>query len=381
MTGAFLGKSTAVPVPTHSTNTEPHHHPKGQVIDGFIRPGTKIARQSAHQESKKVIQDIAASTKPVTPKKTPTATLHHAGHIHVHTTPKAVRHHQPEHAKTLMRHTVQKPHTQIKPAIKTQVAVELPAKLSRQTIAHKLAATNINISRLERAKATVKHTAIQHFQMNTAVGAPALEQHRIAATPGHPPVIPVRAQPPTAISRPAVQHVQRPDMFETAMRHARSHEQPAHRAHKAHRRLTNTLAVIGVFLVLGGFIAYLNLPGIEVHIASFNAGFRVSMPGYSPTGYTLEGGIQRAGGTVSMHFVSGDSSYTITEQPSNWNSRTLADNTAAIAGTSKPIERNGRLIYVYGGSNAAWVNNNVRYDITSNASITSDQLVNIAASM
>lgn len=245
-------------------------------------------------------------------------------------------------------------------------------------IARKHSVVHVDPGRLERAKSIVKHNAVRRFQLPRTGREPVVRA--VHPVGGHVPVIAVRPQPltPQLRSRPA----QRPDIFEAAIARAKSHEQPLQKRRPHRRRLTNVLAVAAVFVVLGSFIAYLNLPNIQLHIASVEAGFRASMPSYHPTGYALRGGIHHQGGTISMRFTSGDSSYQVTEQSSNWDSQGLLDNTLALAGPHKTIEKNGRIIYVYGdGANATWVTGNVRYDITGNASLSADELATIAASI
>jgi len=146
--------------------------------------------------------------------------------------------------------------------------------------------------------------------------------------------------------------------------------------------LVNTLAGLGAFLIIGGFVAYLNVPNIELHVASLQAGFHAQIPGYKPTGYAMDGGVHAKNNTVAMRFTSGDSAYTVTQQQSDWDSQTLLDNYVAFAGGAhKTIQSRGRTIYIYNGTNAAWVNGGVRYDISGSASLTSDELVSLATSM
>ena len=106
------------------------------------------------------------------------------------------------------------------------------------------------------------------------------------------------------------------------------------------------------------------------------------MPSYTPTGYALSGRVKHAGGTISLRFTSGDSSYTITQQASNWSSQTLLDNTLALSGAHQTVQKNGETIYMYGdGASAAWVNGGVRYDMAGNAALSSDEIVAIATSL
>jgi hypothetical protein len=142
------------------------------------------------------------------------------------------------------------------------------------------------------------------------------------------------------------------------------------------------MAGVGAFLLLAGFIAYMNLPGIELRVASMRAGFHAEMPAYHPTGYALDGGIESSDGRIAMNFRSGNSLYTITQQASDWNSETLLDQTAAERGEpTQTIQSKGRTIYIYDDSNATWVNGGVHYQITGNAPLHADELVSLATSM
>src|SRR5690606_11024372 len=96
------------------------------------------------------------------------------------------------------------------------------------------------------------------------------------------------------------------------------------------------------FLIIGGFITYLNLPQIQLKVASVQAGFGAAMPDYVPAGYALENGVQRSGGTVTLSFRSGDSRFRINQQSSDWNSQTLLDSTLALGGDYKTVQKNGQ---------------------------------------
>jgi hypothetical protein len=112
------------------------------------------------------------------------------------------------------------------------------------------------------------------------------------------------------------------------------------------------------------------------------AGFRAEMPGYNPTGYALHGGIQSSEGKVSMRFSSGDSSYQVTQEASDWNSATLLDQKTDEKGApAQTIQSKGRIIYIYNDNNAVWVNGGVRYEISGNAPFDTDELVSLATSM
>jgi len=371
VTGAYLSKST-----TKTALSSIHNKTQGRVIDGFIRQSARPTTRSMAVAPARPMAEKKIVTKKTIEKHL--AMPAHTGQSHKHTTAAAVAHHRPEHAKTLMRHSVRKPEMTLKPAIKPQSPAAVMTK-PVSTLAHKASVASVDPIRLERAKAIVKHTAVRHFPSDKKGVEPT--DYTARATVSKVPVIPVRTQP-TVVARSATPTTQRPDMFEAAIKHAKSHEEPFHKQRRTHRRrFINTLAIVATFIVLGGFVSYLNLPNIQLHIASLQAGFHATIPGYKPTGYALRGNISHSGGTVSMHFTSGDSSYVLTEQSSNWDSQTLLDNTLALAGQHETIERGGRTIYIYDNGNASWVTGNVRYDITGNASLSRDDLAHIASSM
>lgn len=352
ITGKLLGKS-------HHPVDEPLAPPSpARNIDGVVRTGVtsmKPAEKTHHAKT-------------------------HASHTPAphHTTKrqpaKTIKPHHPQSAKTLMRRAVHKPKTALKPAIKPQTPAEVMAKPASGLVV-KRSVNGIDPVRKQRASHTTKSEAVHRFTV------PAPEQHPVLHNPA-----PVRTPRPAA---PAPQRtIQHPpaarsknDMFEAAIARANSHEQPPHehhaRKHRKKHRFAGFTAAIVAFLVLGGFFAYLNMPKIELKIASINAGFGASMPSYSPTGYELAD-IKNRPGKVTLSFRSGAKNYQVTQQPSNWTSQTLQDDIIASAG-HKTIESNGRTIYLYDGV-ATWLSGDVRYDLTGNAELDQDEIAAIAAS-
>lgn len=368
ITGAYLGKSNVIP--KHITESYVH----GKVIDGFVRP-TQTARRSApppKQPASKEVPKIA-EVQPVAPQAVEPART--TPQKPVHATADHLKAHTPQRAQTLMHRAARKPKITPKPAIKVQAPAEIMAK-PQSAIMRKRSAYGIDPSRQERAVLTNQHQAIRHFHPAHKPAA----HHSVSVVSA----IPVQPAPLTSLHRPkaATPHT---DIFEKAIAHATSHQQPAHtpRKHRTVRRkFVNALAITAAFLVIGGFVGYLNMPQLELKFAAFQAGFGASMPAYSPTGYALEGGVKRSGGTISLRFRSGDSSYTVTQQSSNWNSQTLLDNTLALNGKHETVERNGQTIYVYDkGTSASWVNGGVRYDLNGNAQLSTDEIVSIATSL
>jgi hypothetical protein len=381
ITGAFLGETTVATAPAVKTAVkQPARHSKGRVIDGFIRPTTTNAHVTGPAKPKpaaakpaalvaqvkKENEQTAAKTEPLKPKQK--AAVNNA------------KAHQPQKAKTLMRRAVHKPETSIKPAIKPHAPAEIAPK-SASAIAIKPSVLHIDEERLERAHSVHKSKGIRHFQPVRPDYTPDAIESTPRPTANVVPAIAVTAAPPRI---EPVRHKDT-DIFEAALARAQSHKELPHPLKKrkgTHRRLINTMASIAAFLVLGGFIGYLNMPNIQLRIASVQAGFTADMPTFKPDGYALKGGVQRIGNTVSMRFTAGENNYTVTQQPSAWNSQTLIDNTVALSdGSYKTVQAGGRNVYVYNGSNAVWVDRGVRYDLTANARLTTEDITQLAASL
>jgi hypothetical protein len=369
----------AKPAPTHRTvqDIKPLHKQASQVAAPKLHPTAMkpVAKPATAVHAKAVVATPKA--RPATPKPAAATLATTNNHpAKVHKPARIARAHTPERSQTLMRRAVHKPQTTIKPAIRPQAPAEIAPKSASALM--KRSALQVDPARLERAKQIVRHAGIRRFMPVHPDHTPAA----VAATPRHSvhevPVIAVKSAPARE-HRPKSHH----DIFETALAHADSHKQPPHPLRRSRsRRIVNTLAIVGAFLVIGSFITYLNIPNIQLHIASVQAGFKADLPDYRPTGYDLTGGVRRTGNTVSMTFRSGENNFTITQQPSDWNSQTLVENTLALSGDKhKTIEASGRTIYVYEGSNAVWVNGGVRYDLNTNAPLSTDDISKLAGSL
>lgn len=387
VTGALLGESRVKAVPTsHQTISQ-----RGRAIDGFVRPA-----QQSHKPAKQPTQAKAPSAAPhsATPHK----------HFDVQRRPGVTaKPHHPQRPKTLMRHVVKKPEISIKPAIKTTAPSEImaaPKGTIAKPLEKKMSVTQVNPVRLVRSRRVAKSHHIHRFSQDrppqasvTTVPVTQPQPVRrsdfgarpvITRTPAKPAALQANAAA-AAVATP-VQQKQPTDIFEAALAHATSHEQTTPRHAKrhttAHRRAVNIFAGIGAFLLIAGFVGYLNLTNIELRVASMRAGIHASMPSYKPAGFTLDGGIESSEGRVAMNFRSGDSIYTITQEASDWNSATLLDQTVAERGQpTQTVQSKGRTIYIFDNSNATWVNGGVHYQVTGNAALDTNELVELATSM
>lgn len=389
LTGALLGESKIKAVP-HAKGSVRR---QGRAVDGFIRQSKHaptvikptIKPEAMHKKPSLADSAPGSKTAPTGGFKKKFSGLHSAHTL----TP-----HQPEKPKTLMRHVVHKPQAQLKQVIKTAGPAEMmarPTATLAKPLEKKLSVSRMDPVRLGRAHHVPKSQHIHRFHKGRGMQPNAAETAPSAQTTQHQPV---RSNHHLAAQSMAHAHRSTEgerqdksapvDVFEAALAHANSHEQktPHHLARRStRRRLINLAAGFGAFLLLVGFLAYLAKPGIELKVASMRAGFHAQMPSYTPTGYALDGGIQSSEGRVAMKFASGDSTYKITQEASEWNSATLLDQNAENRGApTRTIQSKGRTIYIYNDMNAIWVDGGVRYEIIS-ATSNPKELLALANSM
>lgn len=141
------------------------------------------------------------------------------------------------------------------------------------------------------------------------------------------------------------------------------------------------LPVVAVLLV-SSYLMYSNLPGINLKFAESRAGIAISRPAYSPDGFKLSGSPETETGRVALNFKKGDSSYTIIQNVSDWDSTALLENKVLkeTDDYSAYTDR-GLTIYVY-SNKAVWVNQGKVNEIdTTNAKLEVEDMVRIAGSM
>ncbi|MDB5169452.1 MAG: uncharacterized protein JWO41_808 [Candidatus Saccharibacteria bacterium] len=288
--------------------------------------------------------------------------------------------HKPESGKTLMRQAVKKP-APVKSAVKSKSKPthSTPIVINSSTPA-------VSPEKLKQAQAVPKSQLITHFATTSVV---PVANHPHAVKPAHPPkpaaVIDIKPRP-VAVAEP----LPSADIFQNALRQANSHEQPKVTAkHKKQRskgkRLGMRLATTSLsVLLLAGFVAYQNMSQINIHLAAKKAGFAASLPSYKPSGFSV-GAFTYSPGVVNVkyHSNSDQRSYAVTEKTSNWDDQTLREQFVATKGgdSYEVVQTAGRTIYVYGQKNATWVADGVWYNVQTNGSLSSHQLIELAASI
>jgi hypothetical protein len=149
-------------------------------------------------------------------------------------------------------------------------------------------------------------------------------------------------------------------------------------------RVASLLAASLAVMIFGGYLTYLNMPGLSVRVAAAQADVAASFPDYHPDGYRFNGPVAYAPGQVAIEFKAngGTTGYTVTEQKSTWDSQAVYDNIVAKTADDSYVtnSQQGLTIYTFKGD-AAWVNKGILYTVHGDAPLSNEQLLKIASSL
>lgn len=361
ISGAFLGKGTqpAMTARSAAIALKPVAQ-RGMAMDGIV-PSHGMTHKTA-----------------LAPKK---PTVKH------HVQPLAAHH--PEHAKTLRRDVVKQPiitpKKPLKPQAPTDIIKQNPGVLA---VMPKLSSQVVDPARASRALGVAHSPQVERFrklrpQYGTHAAALSQPTHR-----------PVESTSPNRITSRRAQPLHSPgedDIFERAIAHATSHEQPApkesrrqkaRRASRRHKRSLSILTSVLLVVVLGSFIFWQNRADVELQLAAARSGVAASMPAYRPSGFAVKG-LTYSPGTVTIGFHSpSNQNYSVVQKTSNWDSQTLLENYVATSGQPyNAYQAAGRTVYIYGNGNATWVNGGIWYQVNDNENLNKNQIIDLATSM
>jgi hypothetical protein len=287
---------------------------------------------------------------------------------------------KPAHrSNTLMRNVVSKPNLKTEPKISGQsMLMTEPATV----IEPKLSIAAIDPIRERRAKLNSQSELISRFRSTSLVDQQEtmikteIEQYEPELVEPAPEPIEPRADQPSK------------SFIEKSLESAPTYEVPKiqkkYKAKKSRVKKVMSYALVTSLLITlgGGIFAYKNFNRIGFYVASSQAGFHASFPGYNPSGYTMNG-VSSAAGIIQSNFKSNSDSrnYNLNEKPSRWTSDDLLNNyVSGISQSSyQTVNSGGKTIYLYGNGNATWVNSGLWYVITSNNSLSDKQLIQIAS--
>jgi hypothetical protein len=300
--------------------------------------------------------------------------------------------HKPASSNTLMRHAVHKPEGSLKP--KAQHRTDVLVKQPSIAVAPKMSSYKLDPKRVQRAQLTPHHPDARRYALDRRSLAPSAQPVSRPSAPvkqAQPTVAPVHADASAVpLRQPARPQAHSIDIFERALAEANSHiARPLTRRQTRRRRqvigsraLSIGAASLAVLLVVG-FFGWQAKANLTMRYAAAKSGVAASLPGYKPSGFTA-GKFTYSPGLVAVNYKnvhSGDN-FAVIEKSSSWDSSALRDSfVASRSRTYQTIDAAGRTIYTYGNNNATWVAGGVWYQVNSNGSLSTNQLVQLALSM
>lgn len=351
VTGQLIGAVKRVADQVKKRTTEP-------IIDSVRHQASKSKElgKHIHQTAR-----TAASAKSLKRQ-----VKHSAQHVHQKT----------QRSHTLMRNAVTKP----------DVSKPLPGNTASR-------ATNHVMTRLSRAKSVSQHAEVArfgHLAKNThrlVVGEVLPRRHTKPTQPANTKAVALAHAAPGTVTNASHQQLER--LLDHALAKADAHKQARHRptgfwSHlKGPRWLTVSVSLF-IMLLVGGFLAWHNIPQFSMKIAMLRAHITGSVPGYTPSGFSLKGPIRYADGTVRLDFkanADNTRAFTIQQEASNWDSTSLAANAVPANAQVQTSQVNGKKVYIYSHGDkksATWVNDGTRTTIEDKANLNADQILKIA---
>lgn len=143
------------------------------------------------------------------------------------------------------------------------------------------------------------------------------------------------------------------------------------------------LSIIGI-VILGIYIWQVNYSSIALRFAASKSGLSANVPGYMPTGWQLSNKFQAEPGRLTFSLVSPDSksSIAINQVKTSWNTQDLLENfVLAKSDNYLALQSQGTTIYIYGKSQASWVEDGKWYRIEGDNNLSNDDLVKLASSI
>lgn len=305
------------------------------------------------------------------PSKQKLADLHSPAN---HAKPRAT-----QNSLTLMRSAVKRP----TPSLVKQLGPKGALQHSVPSlIVPKASVNSVDSSRLERAKSVERSPHVVHHGV---VSRPAIHPTLAPLAVQPVPVKPEGEVPGTA---PAPQPTNKPDdpgktpdMFEQAMANA-SHfvDVHAHRAHfnkQARKHVTSMAAGTLALLVIAGFAAYQNTPGLQFKVASIQAGVTTGMPNFKAAGFAYNG-VRAHNGELTVGFNNTKGSYQLTQTNTNLSGNDMIQNIGATDASGTPnyrtIQAGDTTVYRFDNTGATWVSGGKWYTVSGSSALTDSQV-------
>ena len=339
-----------------------------RVIDGFVKTRPEKLLSRTKPAPAKVKTEIKKSQpKPAHDIKSSAKTVHHRA----------------ERSRTLMRTMVAKPSLRIK---------EVGKSLSQPSIIK----SSIDPARASRARIIAKNAKVSHFgrPVPKENQAPQMQTGEIVSR--RAPVAAVAVPKTQALSAPlpsmmaSASHQRLERILDEALMRADAHKQNLKKQSRSRiaklfalPRWASIVIILVLLAAISFFFVWRFVPAVAVKVAATRSHVEASVPAYTPSNYSFAKAVSQPG-SVSIQYndkLNDSSNYVVTQQKSTWDSQSMAENTVSKDAQVQTSQVNGVQIII-SDDKAMCVNNGIQTTVNNQkASLSSDQLLNIAKSV
>jgi hypothetical protein len=346
--------------------------------------GVKHAPSTVHRLTGGNIDGIVSGPKPSsTPLKNPhfkpslDRQVHDTSMVHKRYAAKS---------KTLMRAAVRKPTTHLDGV---QPQSTKPTHHTPIQAAPSYKTASLIDARLGRAASTPTHSSVSKYNPLPTPKLQPTVTHLPVAAPASPP------QQPQLASHAAPKPINHgsSDFIAAQLAKQPDTEQPRPKKKPLHKKLSSIFkgkkvrsiaATTTAGLLLGGFIAYQNMPSISLALANRTSGMSAKMPKGIPSNFAVSRRVDASKGQVTLVFSSrtDDREFSVTQQVSEMNSTELEKALALSHNKGfQTYDSNGIKLYIVGPGEADWIDGGIRVNISGKSGLSSEQLATIARSL
>lgn len=384
VTGAMLGEATAVPAP------------RGKNIDGFFRSRTTASAGigTTHAQGITVLAGPAPAPKPKqggrslnhakahAPEAAKTVSVRvtsgaqHSQHLTVRRTPASPNHvkaHAAQHSQTLKREAVKRPAPSLRKQLGTKGSLQHAVP---SLIVPKKSVASLDDTRLARAQSTARSPLVAHHTSQVPQ-----KVHPTLASLSVQPVPEPTAVPPTTTPAPEPPSNKPTDIFEHALANAGNFiDVKAHHVHFKKKTRQHVLSVAAgtlALVVIAGFAAYQNTPGLQFKMASVEAGVSTHMPNLQSAGFAYNG-VKAGNKTLTVGLKSGGKNYQLTQTPTNLSSEDMIQTAGATDASGNPdyrtVQAGSTSVYRFDNTSATWVKDGKWYSVSGNGALSDGQV-------
>lgn len=258
--------------------------------------------------------------------------------------------------------------------IRVQAVVVEDTPNPHHIITPKISVSHVNDERSERAEKIARSEKISRF----ATGGENAENHAIEHVAVQlAPEVPEDSEP----AAPEPKRTNNPDMFVRAIANAshfvdlKEHRTKQRRA--AHRHALSMTAGVAALLVIVGFAAYINMPGLQIRIAGIQAGVSAIQPDFEKAGFAYAG-VEANDGKRVIGLQANGNTYQLLERSTNWDGKTMIKTVSSIGADGTPnyteLKVGSNTIYRFNDTQATWVKDGTWYHVSGNAALSDTQL-------